>query len=132
MSYVEPEIYPKDKSGLMMVIAIIISVLLLFIILTPRVNAFEGDRLKQDPERVKREPVVMVDRHVLTLEDCAKDPSVLVSAARKTVTLDDVKAVQVATTREIVYVVEPKVDTGVVVTATIESDTEAPVNYPIN
>jgi cystathionine beta-lyase family protein involved in aluminum resistance len=80
--------------------------------------------------KVVKEPVVVVDRKVLGKDDYLNDTSILI--ANPKITVSEIKPIK----ENIIEYVnkdyqEPVEDKPVIVTATIESDTEAPVNYPL-
>lgn len=80
----------------------------------------------------KPEPTVTIDRHVLNRNDYESDVSILIAGQRiipKFEVSEPVAISKEAVVREYIPQANPMAD--VTVRATIESDDEAPVNYPL-
>ena len=79
----------------------------------------------------KPEPQVAVDRHVLDASDYRADKTILIAGVRYTPKFEvsEPKPAPAELIREVVPQANPMAD--VTVRATIESDDEAPVNYPL-
>lgn len=105
--------------------------LLFFMCVAFNVLAFEGPGLKKAHE-VKKEPVTMVDRHVLNANDYKQDASILIAGVRVTPKFEvsDPQPISAEQVR-VEYLPQANPMADVKVSATIESDTEAPSNYPL-
>ena len=78
---------------------------------------------------VHREPVVQVDRHVLSMADVSRDETVLIA---KNVEVKQEKPKEIMFNPQVIKAIAEKEEKPEVrITATIESDDEAPVNYPL-
>lgn len=77
----------------------------------------------------KPEPQVAVDRHVLDASDYRADKTILIAGVRYTPKFEVSEPVAVSNETVVREFIAPQ--EGVKVSATIESDTEAPVNYPL-
>jgi len=76
-----------------------------------------------------KEPQVTVDRHVLNRSDYENDATILIAGQRVTPKFEVSEPVAVSNETVVREFIAPQ--EGVKVSATIESDTEAPVNYPL-
>ena len=76
-----------------------------------------------------KEPQVTVDRHVLNRSDYENDATILIAGQRVTPKFEVSEPVAVSKEMVVREFIAPQ--EGVKVSATIESDTEAPVNYPL-
>lgn len=76
-----------------------------------------------------KEPQVAVDRHVLDASDYRNDATILIAGRRVAPKFEvsEPKPAPIELIREVL----PPSDKEVTITATIESDTEAPTNYPL-
>ena len=79
--------------------------------------------------KATKEPQVVIDRHVLNRSDYESDKSILIAGVRYTPKFEVSEPVAVSNETVVREFIAPQ--EGVKVSATIESDTEAPVNYPL-
>lgn len=80
--------------------------------------------------KATKEPQVVIDRHVLNRSDYESDKSILIAGVRYTPKFEVSEPVAVSNETVVREFIAPQ--EGVKVSATIESDTEAPTNYPLN
>ena len=114
--------------------------LILFLLLTANAFAYtNGNSFSDAPEKAftpvgsqytaTKEPQVAVDRHVLDASDYRNDATILIAGRRVAPKFEvsEPKPAPIELIREVL----PPSDKEVTITATIESDTEAPTNYPL-
>lgn len=122
----------------LMILAFVVMAIALFFALNAHAYT-DGNSFSDAPEKAftpvgsqyeaRPEPQTPKDRHVLNMDDVKNDATILIAGRRVAPKFEvsEPKAAPIELIREVL----PPSDKEVTITATIESDTEAPTNYPL-